>query len=58
MTTVVVLDTDFLSAFLKIQRLDLVRDFYEHGRPLRFQSSSSSRNPYSRIQSSETNLVR
>ncbi len=26
MTTVVVLDTDFLSAFLKIQRLALVRD--------------------------------
>ncbi len=28
MTTVVILDTDFLSAFLKIHRLDLVRDFY------------------------------
>jgi predicted nucleic acid-binding protein len=25
---VIILDTDFLSAFLKIERLDLVRDFY------------------------------
>ena len=29
MSPVIILDADFLSAFLKIQRLDLVKDFYD-----------------------------